>query len=116
MILKVRISIALSDADALLVGILTLVFMILFGFAACLILRRAATAVFGHENLIVTPAHFKIKRNLEFVPRQRVSVNNAAAAEEDLTCLDEMLCKQASGESRNLWKAEVRIFVEGFGK
>ena len=79
-------------------------------------LFRTVAAVFGHENLTITPTHFRIKRNFEWTPSQRDSVNNAAAAEEDLTCLDKAFCKQASGDAIYLWKAEVRIFVKGFGK
>ena len=106
--LPVSNGISSSATHTLSAGIVSLVVLVFFGFGVCLTLWLTVTAVFGHENLTITPTHFKIKRNLEWTPSQRDSVNAAAAAEEDLTCLDKAFCKQASGDARNLWKAEVR--------
>ena len=114
-----RLSSALQVSDGLtcfdhslfLVGAISLVFLLLLVLAACFVVLLVTAAVFGHENLTITPAQFKIKRNLELTPSQRDSVNNENAAAEELTCLDTVLCKQASGESKNLWKAEVRLCI-----
>ena len=87
---------------------LSLVFLVFLGLFSCWMLLRLVAAIFRHENLTVTPERFKIKRTLEYSPRARDSVNHARAAAEELTCLEEMLCEQVSGNTVNLWKAEVR--------
>ena len=97
-----------SVADTFSVGTISLVFFVLSVFVLCSILLSAVAANFGHENLIITPERFRIKRTLESLPSARDSVNHPRAAAQEPTCLDEMLCEQVSGNTRNLWKAEVR--------
>ena len=67
--------------------------------------------LYVHENIVVTPTSFRVRRILEFVPQLRDSINNADKARGNHRMLEMIFYRQVARPTSTLSRAEVSCFA-----